>query len=416
MRVKSLIGLAVLAGLGAVAYELGVFERVADVNQNQDAPAKANGKASQTPKVLAPAVTTARVREKHFVETVLVTGSLVPQEEILVAPEISGLRVQSLKAEEGDRVKKGDILAVLVSEQLDAQLAQNDAAQAAAIASIAQAESSIADAKARVLETSASLKRAKPLLNKKYLAQSTYEQRQAAATSAVAQLSVAESQLRAARAEKERVEAQRRELIWRRNNTDVRAPEDGIISRRTARIGEIAGGAAGAGEPLFRIIQDGEIELAAELPEIDMAKVRPGQRATIKVIGVGDVGGVVRLVSPEVDPATRLGRVKLALGTNPALRIGAFGNGTIETASSDGLAIPRSAILYDDSTPRVLVVQEGKVVARKIETGLASGDDVEVRKGLSKGELVVAKSGTFLRDGDEVRPIIPTQRLSEASE
>ena len=89
------------------------------------------------------------------------TGSLVAREEIIVAPEIDGLRVMELKADEGDSVKKGDMLAVLVSEQLDAQIAQNEASLARANAAIAQTTSQIVEAEARLAEAK-SVARARP--------------------------------------------------------------------------------------------------------------------------------------------------------------------------------------------------------------------------------------------------------------
>src|SRR5207244_9028622 len=110
---------------------------------------------------------------------------------------------------------------------------------------------------------------------------------------------------RAAEAEKTRIEAQRRGLGWRRGRTEVTAPADGIVSRRMARIG---GYAAGAAEPMFRIVANGEVELDAEITETRMASVKVGQPARVEVAGVGQVAGTVRLVSPEVDKATRLGR------------------------------------------------------------------------------------------------------------
>ena len=115
-------------------------------------------------------------------------------------------------------------------------------------------------------------------------------------------------------ADKAQVEAQRREITWRRNNTDVTSPEDGVISRRTARIG---GMASAIGEPLFRIIENGEIELDAEIVETELKNVKVDQKTVVTVPQIGDFEGNVRLVSPEVDKTTRLGRVKISLGANP---------------------------------------------------------------------------------------------------
>ena len=95
-------------------------------------------------------MTVARVAPADFTATVLATGSLVAREEILVGPEVEGLRVTEVLADEGMRVKKGDVLARLVADTLDAQVAQNDAGQARATAAIAQARSAIVQAEARL--------------------------------------------------------------------------------------------------------------------------------------------------------------------------------------------------------------------------------------------------------------------------
>jgi RND family efflux transporter MFP subunit len=359
----------------------------------------------------APAITVSKVTTNDFVETAVVSGSLIPREEILVSPEIEGLRVLELLADEGDRVKKGQVLARLVSEQIDAQLAQNQANLARSNAAIAQAESQIAQAEAQAKEAAAQLERAEPLKKSGYLSGSTYDQRESAARTTAAQLVAARDGLTAAKAEKAQVEAQGRELQWRRSNTDVTAPQDGVISRRTARMGALA---SSVGEPMFRIIQNGEIELDAEIVETELKNVKIGQKAIVSVPQIGDFEGKVRLVSPEVDKTTRLGRVKVFLGSNPQLRIGTYAHGLIETAHSRGLGVPTSAVTFDQGSTYVQVVSANRVKKQVIRIGLISGDLVEVKEGLNDGDLVVTRAGTFLRDGDAVRPVLPEAKLSEA--
>jgi HlyD family secretion protein len=366
---------------------------------------------SDTTLTAPPAVTVVKVADADFTETVAVSGSLVPREEILVAPEVEGFRVLDLKVDVGDRVKKGDILAVLVQESLDAQLAQNDASLARADAAISKAKSAIAEAEAHVAEADASFDRAKPLKNSGYLSASTYDQREAAAKSSEAQLVASRDGLKLAEAEKAQVEAQRRELLWRRANTEVKAPADGLVSRRTARIGGMASGVA---EPLFRIVLRSEVEVDAEVIETELAKMSAGQKAKINVAGVGDVTGTVRLVTPEVDKTTRLGHVRIFLGDDPRLRIGSFARGTVDTAQGHGLAVPSSAVVFDAEGAFVQVVRDGHVARSNISTGLISRGRVEVREGLAAGDIVVAKAGTFLRDGDAVRAVMPDAKISEA--
>jgi HlyD family secretion protein len=351
---------------------------------------------------LAAPVTLARVERAHFTETVLVTGSLAAREEVLVGPEVEGLRVTEVLAEEGMRVNKGDVLARLVADTLEAQLAQNDAGMARAEAASAQARSGIVQAEARLLEANNAFERAKPLRAAGHLPQSAFDQREQTARTAEAQLLAAREGLKVAEAEKAQVEALRRELLWRRGRTEVIAPADGIVSRRMARIG---GFAAGSAEPMFRIVAKAEVELDAEIPETRLAGVRVGQPARVEVAGAGEVSGSVRLVSPEVDKTTRLGRVRIYLGDNPSLRVGAFARGTIETAAGEGLALPLAAVLFGAEGPVAQLIRDNRVQTRKIKIGLSTGSMIEVRAGLSDGDLVVARAGTFLRDGDLVRPI-----------
>src|SRR5262245_26309901 len=361
--------------------------------------------------VLAAPVSVARVQRARFTETVLATGSLTAREEVLVGPEVEGLRVIEVTAEEGMRVNKGDVLARLVADTLEAQLAQNDAALARAQAASAQARSAIVQAEARVVEADNAFERAKPLRAAGHLAESAYDQREQAARTAEAQLLAARDGLSLAEAEKAQVEAQRRELLWRRGRTEVIAPAEGVVSRRMARIG---GFASGGGEPMFRIVAKGEVELDAEIPETRLGAVRVGQSARVEVAGLGEVAGTVRLISPEVDKATRLGRVRIFLGDNPGLRIGSFARGVIETATGEGLALPLTAVLFGGAGPVAQLIRNNRVETRKITIGLTTSSMVEVRAGLSEGDLVVARSGTFLREGDLVRPVGDQNKPSEA--
>lgn len=361
----------------------------------------------------APMISVIKAQRAEFRETVLVSGSLVAREEILVAPEIEGLRVVELFADEGSKVKKGDVLARLVSEQLDAQLAQNDAALARAIAAIAQADSQIVQAKARAKEAAAQLDRAEPLKKSGYLSGSTYDQRESAADTAKAQVIAAEDGLKAANAERAQVEAQRRELDWRRSNTEVKAPADGVVSRRVARIGAMA---SAVSDPMFRIIQNSEVELDAEIVETDLFKIKDGQKAIVSTPGGRDVEGSVRLVSPEVDKTTRLGRVRIFLGTQPQLKIGAFARGVIQTAHSTGVALPASAVTFATDGPHVYLVKNDTVTRQAVKTGLQAEKLVEILEGVALDDVVVARAGTFLRDGDKIRPVEPVKAVSEAQQ
>ena len=402
----------VIGAVLAVAFAMVSLTLVGKPLPKPTGPAESKAAKAPAEDTLAAVVTVARVAPADFTETVTVSGSLVPREEILVGPEVEGLRVTEVLVDEGSRVKKGDVLARLVTDTFDAQVAQNDAGIARATAAIAQARANISEAEARVVESRKSLERAKPLRTAGHMTEAMFDQREQAARSAEAQLAAVKDGLHVAEAEKAQVEAQRRELMWRRGRVEVTAPADGIISRRLARVGAYA---AGAADPMFRIVAKGEVELDAEVTETRVPAVKIGQKAQIEAAGLGKIQGTVRLVSPEVDKSTRLGRVRIFLGDNPQLRVGSFARGTINTADGSGLAIPASAVLYGTQGATVQVVRGNRVVTTPIKTGLASGALVEVRQGLTNGDLVVARAGTFLRDGDAVRPVaVDGTKVSEA--
>ena len=275
---------------------------------------------------------------------VLATGSLVAREEILVGPEVEGLRITEVLADEGQRVKKGDVLARLVADTLDAQLAQNDARLPAPPPPSPRPGAPSCRPRRAWSRSRNALERAKPLRDAGHMTEACTTSASRRARTAQAQLAAARDGLRLAEAEKAQVEAQRRELTWRRGRIEVTAPADGIVSRRMARVG---GYAAGAAEPMFRIVAKGEVG-ARRRGHRDAAGRRQGRpdAPASRSRASATIAGTVRLVSPEVDKATRLGRVRIFLGDNPGLRVGSFARGSIETASGSGLAVPASAVLY----------------------------------------------------------------------
>ncbi|KMO33180.1 RND transporter MFP subunit [Methylobacterium variabile] len=355
----------------------------------------------------APAVTVAVASEREIVERAVVTGTLVPRDEILVSPEIEGCRITELLVEEGDRVAKGAVLARLSREMIDTQLTQNAAAIARAEGAVEQARSTIVQVEAAQVEAALSLERAQALMKTGNATAAVLEQRVSTARAAEGKLSAARNGLAIAQADLAQARAQRSELELKLARTEIRAPEGGIVSRRTARVGATA---SASGEPLFRLIARGEIELEGEVPETGLARLRAGAPASLDLDtpeGPVAVSGRVRVVYPEIDRATRLGKVRIRLEADPRLRIGAFARGAVEAARRTGVAVPLASVVYGPSGPTVLVVNGERVEARAIRTGLSAGGFIEARDGVRAGDAVVARAGSFLRDGDRVRPIYP---------
>ena len=235
------------------------------------------------------------------------------------------------------------------------------------------------------------------------MAVSTIEQRETAMKTAQAQLAAANYALDVAEADRKSRDAERQELLVRIDRTDVKATVSGIISRRSAKVGADA---SITGEPLFRIIEDGAIDLEADVPEQSLAGLLVGMPAELKLPGVeGAVAGRVRLVNQEVDKASRTGKVRIALEDVSHAHIGAFASGQIELTRRDGVGAPTTALEREGDSARLYVVRDGKIEERQVKPGIVEGDLVEVRSGVHTGESVVARAASFLRPGDRVRPV-----------
>ena len=181
----------------------------------------------------------------------------------------------------------------------------------------------------------------------------------------------------------------------------VRAPAAGIVNHRFIRVGMTASARA---DPLFRIVVNGEVELQGDVPATRIGKLAVGQTARVELPGVGDVTGRVRQVAPEVDANTQLGRARISLGNDDKLKVGSYARAIVEVNRSCGATIPLSAVLYGPEGAVVQVVRDDRVETRRVRVGLLAGGNAEIREGLNEGDLVVARAGAFLREGDRVRP------------
>ena len=183
----------------------------------------------------------------------------------------------------------------------------------------------------------------------------------------------------------------------------VQAPVAGLISASTAAVGALA---SSKGEALFSIIARSEFDLVGLVPTRDIAKLQINQAARIKVIGAGEVDGRVRRLSTTVEPNSQLAQVIVAVTTARRLLVNSSGRAQIKTGQSCGVSVPLTAILYGSAGTVVQVVRRGRVETRRVETGLMSAGQVEIREGgLQEGDIVVARAGALLREGDPVRPV-----------
>jgi HlyD family secretion protein len=368
-------------------------------------PAPAAAAVDQPRAVEPPAVTVVPAIKRGFVDRLFVSGTLVAREEAQVAARIDGLSIVEVDAEDGDRVKEGQVLARLDRTQLQALIAENDAATKRADAAIDQSRSLIAQSEAQVQFANDDFERAHKL-GGGVMSVSTIEQRETAMKTAQAQLAAARNALTVAEADRKSRDAERQELMVRIDRTQVKAPVSGVVSRRSAKLGADA---MSTGEPLFRIIEDGAIDLEADVPEQSLARLAVGMPAELKLPGVeGAVGGQLRLVNQEVDKASRTGKVRIALDDVSHAHIGAFASGEVVLTRRDGVGAPASAFRREGDSALLYVVRDGKVEERRVTPGIVEGETVEIKAGVAAGESVIARAAAFLRPGDRVRPMPET--------
>ena len=320
-----------------------------------------------------PAVTVSVAGTSEVQARVPVVGTLVAREEVQVFAQVTGHEITEILVEASDRVTKGQPLARLSRETLEAQLAQ--------------AEAGYQQAEAALKQAATALKRAQSLRASNNASQAALDDAVAAEANAQAGLAQAEAARRLARLDLDR--------------TEIVAPVTGQIVERNATLGAMSGGT----EPLFTLIADGEIEMSAEVIETALQNLQPGARAEISVAGLGQVAGEVRLVPASVDPVTRLGKMRITLDDVPGLRRGLFANGWVITAKREAVTVPATAVLSDDDGDRVQVVRDGVVQSRQVRAGLLWDGRREIIEGIAEGEQVITRSGAFFRDGDSVKII-----------
>ena len=349
------------------------------------------------------ATTLARAEQHSITETLAVAGSLVAREEIVVGAEVDGLRIVEISADVGDRVEQGQVLARLDAAMLRTQLAQSTSMIAIAEASIAQVKASIAETQANEAEAADALKRTQTLGATGTTSPVQLLARETQAKVAAAKATAAEANLRIAKAQQAFAEAQRSEVDLKIARAELKAPAAGTISHRAARLGAVA---SMAGEPLFRLVRNSEIEFDAEVPETVLPQIVPGQKVEVWLSGVSEaIGGYVRLVDPTVDKTNRLGRVAVALSHHPAMKAGIFARGNITLGRRQAVTVPLSAVLFGKDGPYVQLATNNVVEIRNVETGFKRGTRVEIVNGLTEGQEVVVRAAAFARPGERIMPV-----------
>jgi len=186
-------------------------------------------------------------------------------------------------------------------------------------------------------------------------------------------------------------------------SAQLTAPVAGLIASSSAVIGALA---SGKGEALFSILAKSEFDLVGLVGTQDIAKLAVNQPARVRIVGAGEIDGKVRRVAPTIEPNSQLGQVFIALTTNRRLLVNSSARAMITTGKScNNVSVPLTAVLYGSAGTVVQVVRRARVETKRVEVGLMSGGQVEIRDGVQEGDIVVARAGALLREGDPVRPV-----------
>ncbi|MFO6446311.1 efflux RND transporter periplasmic adaptor subunit [Erythrobacter sp. NE805] len=326
----------------------------------------------------ARAVRVAAVTTRLLEVPISASGRLVPREEAAVGAELAGYRVAQVLAEEGDVVRRGAVLA-----RLDPALIEGE---------IARARAEVARADATAARTRLEAERVKGLDGSGVLSQEAIDQRRIAQRESDAALASARAQLR--------------DLTTRRARLTLRAPVGGTIIARSIAPGSISG--AGT-DPLFRIARDSLIELAAEVTEADLARIRRGAKVDVTLPDGSLVAGEVRTIQPRIEEANQLGIVRVRLPVREDLRAGGTATARFAGAARNVLAVPEAAIQYGAQGPSVMVLAAGNRAQRvAVRTGTRAGGYVELLAGPKPGTQVLLSGAAFVLEGDIVRPVKDT--------
>lgn len=304
----------------------------------------------------------------------LATGDIVGWQEAVIAPEIGGYRVQDVLVDVGDQVRKGQELVRLSTELLAADVAAKAAA--------------LKQAEANELDAAAALRRGESVVAAGALSAAELDRLRAAATSATGRVEAARAELLAART--------------RLGLAHIRAPDDGIITSRVAAVGQVVQ----VGTELLRFLRGGRLEWRAQIPESQLALVQPGQSATIDTPSGRSLTGTVRRVGPLVRAGDRNAIAYVDLDGSGEIVSGMFGRGRLRLGERQGLLLPGSAIVNQDGYSYVFVLGAKDIVERRrVTTGVALGERVEILDGLKRGDRIVDRGAGLLKDGDLVRVV-----------
>ena len=303
-----------------------------------------------------------------------------------LASQLMG-NIVEIRVREGDRVRRGQVLAAIDDSQPRAAVDRSTAAELAAQQQLAAADSDLALAES-------TLKRYQNLYDRKSVSPQEFDEVKARQQAALARRDMA----KAGQAQAQAALSQARTSL---DYTRIRAPFDGVVTAKKADSGTLAS----PGVPVLTVEDVRRYRLEATVNESDLRYVRMGQQVSVAIDALDNAGlqGKVVQIVPAADPASRTFLVKIDLPVDARLRSGLFGRAQFSRGERRALLIPRMAVVERGQLQGIFVLDQNRVASlRYITLGKPSGAEVEVLAGLQDGEQLVAKPGAIDLNGKRI--------------
>jgi RND family efflux transporter MFP subunit len=357
------------------------------------------------------------------VPVLVATGYVVARRSSDVGVKTGG-RLQSLTFQEGTRVTRGDVIARIEHADLDAQLAASQAAMAEAETQVAQADTQVAQAEAAHAEDLRQLERQRALAKEGITTNAALTTAEAAADVSAARVRAGQAATVSARAAIVSARARIRVIEESIENTNIRAPFDGVVIKKRAEIGEtvspfgVAGQAAREGGAIATIADLRELEVQTEVGENSVAKIRRGMTAAVKLQAYPDTEfrGRVREIFPSADRAKAIVEVRVTIvDATPNVKPEMTASVTFQeppaaaapavtaAAPATAVIVPKRAVFERDGHSAVWVVTAGVAVLRTVTPGAVRLDQIEITNGLAPGEAVILSPPATVADHGRVK-------------
>jgi RND family efflux transporter MFP subunit len=326
------------------------------------------------------------VQQKNMLDVLDAIGTTRAAQTSMLASQSMGTLVE-IRVHEGDRVQRGQILAVIDDSQARAALDHANAADAATRQQLAAADSELALAES-------TLKRFQTLFDKKSVSPQEFDEVRTRQQGALARRDMA-------RADQEQAKAAIAQATTALEYTRIRAPFEGVITEKKADVGTLAL----PGMPIFTVEDIHRYRLEASINESDLAFVRIGQTVPVLIdaVGADAFPGKVVQVAPAADTGSRSFLIKVELPSDPRLRSGLFGQARFSHGERRALLVPQTAVVERGQMQGVFLLDQNKIAAlHYITVGKSSQGQVEVLAGVQDGDWLVARPGTLELDGKRI--------------